>query len=93
MSSAEASRPRRVADRAWLALTLLTLTTSGFGEAGLGGGLVAALLLGIAFVKGRLVVHHFMELKNVRLPWRLVMEGWLLLVLGGIGLAYWLGSG
>lgn len=95
MSSADATAgapASRAGNLAWLALVALTLTTFGFGEAGMGGGAVAAALLAIAFVKGHLVVHWFMGLKDVRLAWRLVMAGWLVFVLCGIGIAYWMGA-
>lgn len=73
---------------AWI--LLLALTGAGFGvaEAGLGGaGIAAAVLLG-TLLKGELVIHRFMGLARVAWPWRAILSGYLLLVLGLIGVAY-----
>ena len=47
-------------------------------------------MLAIAFVRGRLVILDFMELRGALLMWRLLLEGWLILVSGLILLAYWM---
>jgi hypothetical protein len=47
-------------------------------------------MLAIAFVKGRLVILDFMELRDAPLMWRLLLEGWLILVSSLILLAYWI---
>jgi hypothetical protein len=47
-------------------------------------------MLAIAFVKGRLVILDFMELRNAPLLWRLLLEGWLIVVSSLILLAYWI---
>ena len=50
---------------------------------------IIAMLI-IAFVKGRLVILDFMELREAPLMWRLLLEGWLILVSSLILLAYWI---
>lgn len=78
------------ANRAWLILILATLTTFWLGEVGAAGTLAVVSLLLIAFVKGRLVILDFMELREAPLFWRGLLEGWLILVSSLILLAYWL---
>ena len=66
--------------RAWLLLLVATALTWTLGESGAAGtGAIVAMLL-IAFVKGRLVILDFMELRHAPRLWRLLLEGWLLLV-------------
>ncbi|MBL8418222.1 MAG: cytochrome C oxidase subunit IV family protein, partial [Dechloromonas sp.] len=50
---------------------------------------IVTMLL-IAFVKGRLVILDFMELRNAPALWRALLEGWLILVSSLILLAYWI---
>ncbi len=76
--------------RAWLILMIATAITWYLGEVGAAGtGAIVSMLL-IAFVKGRLVILDFMELRNAPRMWRLLLEGWMLLVGSLILLAYWL---
>ncbi|KXB30999.1 cytochrome C oxidase subunit IV family protein [Dechloromonas denitrificans] len=78
------------AHRAWLVLLIATAITWYLGEVGAAGtGAIIAMLL-IAFVKGRLVILDFMELREAPLMWRLLLEGWLILVSSLILLAYWI---
>lgn len=78
------------AHRAWLVLIAATAATWYLGEVGAAGtGAIVAMLV-IAFVKGRLVILDFMELRSAPLLWRLLLEGWLILVSGLILLAYWM---
>ena len=76
--------------RAWLILLAATALTWYLGESGAAGtGAIIAMLL-IAFVKGRLVILDFMELREAPRMWRVLLEGWLILVSGLILLAYWM---
>ena len=57
----------------------------------LGAGTLAIVaMLAIAFVKGRLVILDFMELREAPKLWRILLEGWLILVSSLILLAYWI---
>jgi hypothetical protein len=47
-------------------------------------------MLVIAFVKGRLVILDFMELRDAPRLWRTLLEGWLIVVGSLILLAYWI---
>ncbi len=77
-------------NRAWLVLMIATAITWYLGEVGAAGtGAIVGMLL-IAFVKGRLVILDFMELREAPRMWRLLLEGWMLLVGSLILLAYWL---
>ena len=72
----------------WLALMALTGATFWVGEAGLAGpGIMLALLL-IALVKGQMVAHYFMGLRQAHLGWRLLILGFFAVVGGFIALAY-----
>ena len=78
------------ANRAWVALIIATVITWYLGEVGAAGtGAIIAMLL-IAFIKGRLVILDFMELRNAPLMWRALLEGWLIFVSSMILLAYWI---
>ncbi len=76
--------------RAWSILLLATLLTWWLGEIGAAGPRAIMAMLLIAFVKGRLVILDFMELRQAPRLWRFLLEGWLLLVGGLILLAYWM---
>jgi hypothetical protein len=75
----------------WLALVLLTLITFSIGEAGLSGPNVVLFLLAVALVKSHMVASFFMGLRRTRLLWRAIMGAYLLLVVGLIAVAYWMG--
>jgi caa(3)-type oxidase subunit IV len=64
----------------WLVLITATVGTAvlGLEQAAGGATAVGVLLLGIAFVKMRLVGIHFMELGNAPRPLRLMFEGYVL---------------
>ena len=78
------------AHRAWLVLMVATATTWYLGEVGAAGTSAIVAMLLIAFVKGRLVILDFMELREAPRMWRVLLEGWLILVSGLILLAYWM---
>ncbi len=78
-------------DVSFAVLVLATLLTWGLGEAHAAGPGAMAALLVIAFAKCRLVIHEFMGLRSVKLRWRMLVIGWLLLVLTLVALAYWKG--
>ncbi|UCV12456.1 cytochrome C oxidase subunit IV family protein [Dechloromonas denitrificans] len=78
------------AHRAWLVLLVATAMTWYLGEVGAAGTWAIVTMLLIAFIKGRLVILDFMELREAPLMWRLLLEGWLILVSSLILLAYWI---
>ena len=75
---------------AWLALVLLTLFAFLLGWLKLVSPLLVAILLLSTFVKGQLVIDHFMGLKDVRLKYRIIPTIWLIVVISSISLAYYL---
>ena len=89
-TQAHAPSPRR-ATIIWLLLIVATVATWTLGEQGAAGPKVAGVLFAIAFLKGRAIALDFMGLKHAPLLWRLLAEGWLVLVCALIGLAYWKG--
>jgi hypothetical protein len=78
------------AHRAWLVLIIATCITWYLGEVGAAGTAAIVTMLVIAFIKGRLVILDFMELREAPLMWRMLLEGWLILVSSLILLAYWI---
>lgn len=78
------------ANRDWLVLLVATGATWWLGEVGAAGSGAILAMLVIAFIKGRLVILDFMELRGAPLIWRLLLEGWIVLVGGLILLAYWI---
>lgn len=81
---------RNPAHRAWLILMLATALTWYLGEVGAAGTTAIVAMLLIAFIKGRLVILDFMELRTAPRLWRILLEGWLILVASLILLAYWI---
>jgi cytochrome c oxidase subunit IV len=77
----------------WLILLLLTAVTFGLSEFGgsrfgLSSSAVLIPVLLVTLLKGRMVVDRFMALQGVGGPWRWIVLGWLLLVIGLIGVAF-----
>ncbi len=72
----------------WLMLMVLTLMVLAVAETGLGGRYIVSLLIVSMLVKTQIVADYFMGLKRVRLRWRLIVSGYLLVVMSMIGLAY-----
>lgn len=91
-SPAPGSRTRllRPCTVVWLLLMGLTLAVLAVGQAGLGGPPVVALILLGTLVKTQLVADYFMGLRHSAGRWRAIVSAYLLLVIGLIGLAYWL---
>lgn len=81
---------RNSANRGWLILLAATGVTWYLGECGAAGIAAIVVMLLIAFVKGRLIILDFMELRGAPVMWRLLLEGWLLFVGSLILLAYWM---
>lgn len=72
----------------WLALLSLTAVTVVLAEIGLPGSTLLIPVLLATLIKGRIVIDRFMALQGVILPWRWVVLGWLVLVLGLIAYAF-----
>lgn len=66
--------------RTWLLLILASAATFGLRADGFVGLAAGAATLVIAYLKQRLVILDFMELRHAPLVWRLALEGWLLVV-------------
>lgn len=75
----------------WVLLVIATVFTWAVGEGGAGGPAIAALLLGVALLKGTAVILDFMAIGRAPLLWKLITLCWLALVCALIGLAYWKG--
>lgn len=82
------------ANRTWVILLIATAITYWLGESGTAGsaGTTAVfVMLGLALIKGWLVIYDFMELRHAPMLWKSLLVGWLGFVLGMIVLAYWMG--
>lgn len=75
----------------WVALMVATVLTWLIGKTGELSSAMVVTVLVISAVKGWLIIYDFMALRRVRLLWRGLVLGWLLLTLAIILLAYWLG--
>ncbi|OUS05542.1 hypothetical protein A9Q90_06655 [Gammaproteobacteria bacterium 54_18_T64] len=83
---------------AWLLLMLATCLSWWLGQ---GDGLnaiqtgdyrlISSGLILIAFIKVRIVIRYFMEVRQAPLALKLVCDGWVALVCGVILYLYWLG--
>lgn len=82
----------RSATRSWLLLIGLTLAMLVVGQMGLSGASIVTLLLAATLIKTGLVAEVFMGLRHSRLLWRMIVMAYLVIVIGTIGLAYWLGN-
>lgn len=77
--------------RTWLLLIIATATTFWVGIDGALGMAAGAATLAITWIKGRLVVLDFMELRHAPPLWRRIIEGWLMLVTTLMLVAYYFG--
>jgi len=75
----------------WSILILLTIFAFIFGGFELGNMTIVSIILLSTIIKSQIVIDYFMGLHQVRWQWRIILYSWLLLVVGMIGLAYWLG--
>lgn len=75
----------------WVALLVATVLTWVIGKSALMSVGMVVVILAISAIKGWLIVEDFMALRRVRLLWRAIVLGWLLLTLAVILFAYWLG--
>lgn len=78
--------------RSLLILVIATVAAFWMRNDGMVGLGIGATTLAIAWFKGRLVVLDFMELRHAPTTWRLLIEGWLLLVTGLIFVFYFIGQ-
>ncbi|MGE5652271.1 cytochrome C oxidase subunit IV family protein [Noviherbaspirillum sp. UKPF54] len=72
----------------WVMLLVLTAVTVGLSELGMSGRAVIFPVLAATLVKGRIVIDRFMALQGIAGPWRWLVLGWLVVVLGSITYAF-----
>mgnify|MGYP000873194876 CR=1 FL=1 len=83
---------RSSAHRTWLLLVLATVTSFEMRTSPLAGTVAGVAILAIAYLKGRLVVLDFMELRHAARVWRFIFEGWLLVISIALMAMYGLGA-
>ena len=74
----------------WIVLVLLSTFAFVMGYFEFMNSSIVGFLLLSTFIKGHLVIEYFMGLKEVTLKYRLIPTLWLLFVLTGIAVAYYL---
>ena len=72
----------------WIAMILLTLSTYAMGKLGFSGLIIVFFLLLTSAIKGVFIIRDYMELEGVSLIWRVIMYGWLWIVILSIALTY-----
>jgi len=80
----------RTLEYIWATLVILTLFAYLLGYLKYISTTLVAVLLVTTFIKGQLVIDYFMDLKKVRLKYRLIPTLWLGIVLSLIGVAYYM---
>jgi len=76
----------------WIILIALTLTTALVGYFELSGLYIVGFVLLTVFIKGQMIIDHYMGLRNVRGFWRLAMLGFVTVIPGIIYTGYILTS-
>jgi len=80
----------RTLEYIWIVLIILTIFAYFLGYFKYISTPLVAVLLITTFIKGQLVIDYFMDLKKVRLKYRLIPILWLIIVLSLIATAYYL---
>jgi len=80
----------RILEYVWISLVTLTLFAYLLGYFKYISTTLVAVLLITTFIKGQLVIDYFMDLKEVRLKYRLIPTLWLFTVISLITTAYYL---
>lgn len=78
----------RTATLQWASLLALTTITFQIAQSGMSGWAFILPILLIVLIKGRIVIDRFMELQGVAGPFRWIVLGWLITVLGLIAFAF-----
>ena len=81
---------KRILEYVWITLVILTLFAYLVGYLKYISTTFVAILLITTFIKGQLVIDYFMDLKEVRLKYRLIPSIWLFIVISLISIAYYL---
>lgn len=74
----------------WVILVILTIFAYLLGYLKYVSASLVAVLLFTTFIKGQLVIDYFMDLKEVKLKYRLIPILWLGFVISMIAVAYYL---
>ncbi|MCX6062447.1 MAG: cytochrome C oxidase subunit IV family protein [Campylobacterales bacterium] len=81
---------KKIAERVWIVLILLSIFAFLLGYLKLVSTFVVGVLVLSTFLKGQLIIDYFMDLKEVRLKYRIIPTLWLILILLCITIAYYL---
>ncbi len=81
---------KKIAERIWIILIVLSLFAFLVGYLKLINTFLVGILLLSTFLKGQLISDYFMGLKEVQLKYRIIPILWLILILSLIAVAYYL---
>ena len=84
------AKMKRILEFIWFILLTLTIFAYLLGYMKYISTTLVAVLLITTFVKGQLVMDYFMDLKGVRLKYRLIPMLWLAVVISLIAVSYYL---
>ena len=74
----------------WIILVILSIFAYLLGYLEYVNASLVAVLLFSTFIKGQLVIDYFMDLKEIKLKYRLIPTVWLGFVISMIAVAYYL---
>ena len=77
----------------WLLLTSLTFLTYLAGKLNYTGQAMMLLLMASVIIKGHFIIADFMDLRHVKLVWKVAMHSWLIVITSLIAIAYLIGIG
>jgi len=81
---------KKVLEIIWIILIALTIFAYLLGYLKYIDSALVSILLITTFIKGALVIEHFMGLKDVAFKYRVIPTLWLAFVLSAIAVAYYL---
>ncbi|MDY0328388.1 MAG: cytochrome C oxidase subunit IV family protein [Arcobacteraceae bacterium] len=79
---------KRILEIVWIFLLVLTIFAFVLGNLNFIPTLLVAILFVSTFIKGQMVIDYFMDLKNVRLKYRLIPIIWLVVILSFIAILH-----
>ena len=81
---------KKVLEIIWIILIALTIFAYLLGYLKYIDSALVGILLITTFIKGGLVIEHFMGLKDVQVKYRVIPTVWLGIVLASVAIAYYL---
>ena len=80
----------RIGFLTWVAIIVLTCISVFLAEFIPAAGIVATICLVLGGVKAHLIFTNFMELRPNMLPWRIILEAWVIVAVIAILIPFWM---